>query len=557
VVESIHIWLTAGRKPGVLYTIAGLIGLGVAIYLLGWAGIQGTSEYWTNTHNDSVQSIAGLRYYLSEGWGWPLLHIDSYGYPDGTNLILTDSIPALAVVSKLFSGALSDGFHYFGYWMAFCFVAQGVAMVGLLVALGWRSYTTAIVGAGLAVSQTALLTRFFHAALMAHFLLIVAITIGVLAMKSDRPARQLGWFAVLLGVTFFVHVYLFAMVVVIAVAFAIQLWLHRQITWGTAWRWFGSMVMGTLVLLAGNGLIGATASSAGGFGTYSMNLLALVAKQPDGTGGQYEGFSYLGLGVIGLLAIHIYSSRSLIWRSLRGYRAPMVAICLMALFALSWWIWLGDQPLVMLPRFGPIEWLGDRFRASGRFVWPLVYVLTAGAIVLTVRRFRSQTATALLLGALAIQILDMGTTAVATHDALREREPQFLDSAAWAGLIGQHSLVRATPHACVVESRTSAYASREVQRITGQLGVPITTAAAARQAGDCDDPMISLPLVVGELRIVWNDRDDFYRPPEESSHCVDLSLGTVCSRRVFDPGTVERLDRSVTVADYADLSPRR
>lgn len=544
-VERIHIWLTAGRRPGVLYAVAGLIGLAAAIYLLGWDGIRGTSEYWNSTHNDSVQSIAGLRYYLSEGWGWPLLHINGYGYPEGTNLILTDSIPVLAVVAKLFSGALPDGFHYFGYWMAFCFIAQGAAMVGLLVVLGWRSYATAVVGAGLAVSQTALLTRFFHAALMAQFVVILVIIIGVRATRSDHPSRQLGWFALLIGVTFFIHLYLFSMVAVIATAFVVQLRLRQGISSRMAWGWVGSLILGTVALLVGNRLMGAIAATAGGFGTYSMNLLALVGKQPDGTGGQYEGFSYLGLGVIGLLAIHVYKSRPLIWRYLREYPAPVVAIGLMALFALSGRIWLGNWSLVVLPTLGPIEWLGDRFRASGRFVWPLVYALTAAAIVLTLKRFRSQTATALLLGALAVQILDMGITAAATHDVLHESETQLLRSTAWEGLIGQRSFVTATPHSCVVGSPTYASASKEVQRIAAQAGVPITTAAAARQSKGCDEEMLNVPLVAGEVRIVWHDEDDSYRPPDESSHCADFLLGTVCWSGEVDP------------ADVADLSRRR
>ena len=97
------------------------------------------------------------------------------------------------------------------------------------------------------------------------------------------------------------------------------------------------------------------------------------------------------------------------------------------------------------------------------------------------KRFRPHTATTVLLGALVVQIFDMGSTAAVTHDALRDSEAQLLNRGAWTLLLSEHSLVRATPHECVVGSGARAFASRELQRIASQTGVPITTVAAARQ----------------------------------------------------------------------------
>lgn len=535
-------WLNADRKPAVLLAVAGLFGVALSWHLLGWEGIAGTSEYWATTHNDSAHSIAGLQYFMGEGWGWPLLDINSYGYPGGTNVVITDSVPLLAVVAKLFSGVLPAGFHYFGYWMTFCFGMQAVTVVGLLAVLGWRSYLAAVVGAGMALLQTALLARFFHVALLAQFLIVAALLIGVQALRSRNPNRQLVWFAALLASAFFVHLYLFAMVAVIATAFVIQLGCGGRLRWSTVWAWVLGLLVGSAALVAMSGVGAAARVTAGGFGTYSLNLLSLFSKQPDATGGQYEGFSYLGFGVIVLIALNLYASRPAIKRAFHTYRAAALAVVLMAVYALSATVWLGERLLLSLPQVGPMEWVGDRFRASGRFVWPLVYVLVVAAIYLTVRRFRPKVATAVLLGALALQALDMAGTVQVTRDVLAASEPQRLNGDAWANLIEQHSLLRVSQPGCVSPLGPEQLASAELERIAARAGVPITIAAVARQERACNQPGYRQPLVAGELRVVWTEDTNTSRGDDGAAFCAEFSLGTVCSLQPLSPTDVDRLE---------------
>ena len=541
-------WLNADRKPALLLAVAGLLGFALSWYLLGWEGIAGTSDYWATTHNDSAHSIAGLQYYLTEGWGWPLLDIKGYAYPAGTNVVITDSVPLLAVVAKLLRGLLPTGFHYFGYWMTFCFVMQALTVVGLLAVLGWRSYLAAVVGAGMALLQTALLARFFHVALLAQFLIVAALLIGVQSLRSRNPNRQLLWFAALLASAFFVHLYLFAMVAVVATAFVIQLGWRGRLRWSAVGVWALGMLTGSVALVVVSGVGAAARVAAGGFGTYSLNLLSLFSKQPDATGGQYEGFSYLGFGVIVLVAVNTYVSRPAIKRIIRTYRVPALAVVLMAVYALSETVWLGEQLLFSLPYVGPMEWVGDRFRASGRFVWPLVYVLVVVAVYLTVRRFRPKVATALLLGALALQTVDMAGTAQATRDVLHASEAQRLDGDAWVSLIEQHSLLRVSQPGCVSQFGPEQLASTELERIASQAGVPITIAAVARQERACDQPGYQQPLAAGELRVVWTEDTNTSRGNDGDAYCSEFSLGTVCSLQPLDLTEVDRLE-SVVGAD--------
>src|SRR5690606_18328041 len=125
-------------------------------------------------------------------------------------------------------------------------------------------------------------------------------------------------------------------------------------------------------------------SATSGYGIYSMNLLSpfwpvrsglLVdpGPSPDGTGGQYEGVNYLGLGVlIGLVLLFVKS-----WRAMTGTicRHPWLTAYLLFLcaFAVSHVIYLGSIKVATLPM--PLYELFSQFRSSGRMFWPVTYIL--------------------------------------------------------------------------------------------------------------------------------------------------------------------------------------
>lgn len=528
-------WLGRARRPRSLLLLAALAGALFAWYMLGWGGIAGTSDYWKTNHNDSVQSIAGLRYYMNEGWSWPPLRIHSYGVPDGTTLMLTDSIPLLALPAKLLRSVLPAGFHYFGYWVALCFVMQAVAIVALLIVAGFRGYAAALVGSALGLLQVSLLSRFFHAALMGQFLITLTLVAGLLVARSKRPLRTAWWLIVLLLVTFFVHPYLFAMVAVLAAAFVADTARRGAVPWSGAIGWIGGVLAGTVALVVWSGLGAVGATSEADFGYFSMNLLALVSRSPDATGGQYEGFSYLGLGVIGLAALHLYTSRPAIRRLLRKHLIVFIAVLLMAVYAVSSSVFVGDRLLVDGPVFAPFSWLTGRFRSSGRFVWPLVYVTVAAVIVLTVRRFAVSIGVILLVGAAFIQVADQRPTLLLVRDSLQSNEAQVLDRTAWSALIADHALIRMTPHQCVVRTEALSFASAEIQRMAALANVPITTSAAAHQADECDGTGFELVPVPGELRVVMAVPEGPPPPPSDGTTvCVEFSMGSVCSADAGD-----------------------
>jgi hypothetical protein len=147
-----------------------------------------------------------------------------------------------------------------------------------------------------------------------------------------------------------------------------------------------------------------------------MNLLSpvtpsgwstLLPEIPVGAGGQsYEGFQYLGAGGLLLVAVAIGLAgrhvRSLPWRSLWPI-ALGAGVC--AVYALSPRLTLADHVLVDVSSSAP-DALAI-FRATGRFFWPMAYLVLTCSAALVLTRLAPRTAAILLTAAIILQFVDL------------------------------------------------------------------------------------------------------------------------------------------------------
>ena len=154
-----------------------------------------------------------------------------------------------------------------------------------------------------------------------------------------------------------------------------------------------------------------------GFGIYKTNLLSPfdpegwsrllpnLPTQPE----EIEGFAYLGLGVLLLTAIAVALLRQA-WPkvSLRIEHLPFALVLIgFALFAITPYLAAGMH-VMKLPWPEPMIGLGNLFRSSGRFVWPLVYCAMAAIFWIVTQGARRRTASGLLIAAAIVQIIDTG-----------------------------------------------------------------------------------------------------------------------------------------------------
>jgi hypothetical protein len=313
-----------------------------------------------------------------------------------------------------------------------------------------------------------------HFSLTNHWLLTAALFVFCLGNCGPSPVSKKRFVAmalVLAGTAVAINPYLSFQVFLILIAAVL----------GLLWR-------GDLTLLAGAGVLIAltTASAAvayivgfiipggqgytlGGYRFYSMNLLSPVDPEtfgsllfralPQFTGGQYEGYAYLGAGVV-LLAAAAVVAVTMRWRKisslLLAWRPgiPLVLCCLLlTLMALSTQISIGSKLLV---DFDPGQKLSPylgALRSSGRLFWTPYYVLLIAVLVVPYLALRRRWANVLLGVMLLVQVADERPLVKLVNSAVNRPFENPLKSPIWFKLGSAYqNLVIMPPYQCGPEA---------------------------------------------------------------------------------------------------------
>jgi hypothetical protein len=437
---------------------AALAGLGWFLWLGGGNVLPPTRIDWM-MHEDWAGHIFGWLFYRNAPWGLPLSSSPNQLFPYGTSVALTDGNPLVAVLLKPFSALLPADFQYTGAWLGLCFVLMGYFGARLVAVVSPRPAHQVLGGLLLALAPP-MAARFGHPTLCAHWLLVAMLWLHLRDTPDARAARKaLALAALFNAVGAGTHPYLVAMLAPLAVALAVRLALGRVLGWGAA----VAAAVGFLVLDVGVfalfGYFGGSGLGAEGFGDFSADLATLfnpmgwskLLPSLNAAPRQGEGFGYLGAGALLLLALSLLATvfrfsalRGVPWR--RGVPVA-VTVLLMAVYALSWRVtWTGRTVADLGALYAPLSRLTSAFRSSGRFVWPLSYLLVACAVLLWLRlwRTRPMAGTAALVLAVAVQAYDWRAERSPLH---RPGSFRHLQAPEWAELRGAYQhLALFPPH---------------------------------------------------------------------------------------------------------------
>lgn len=428
-------------RPALLAALAGLI---VFSLLIDPSIINPWNTGWLAS-GDSAQSYIGWLFFRQEPWSLPLGAVHRLGLEQAQSIVYSDSIPLFAITFKLFQAWLPADFQYDGLWLFGCYALQGYFACRLLMLFTNRK-SVLVVGVLLfLLSPIMLLRAQSHLALTAHWIVLAAI---YLYYAPPRNRRLWHWLT-LLWLAPWVHAYLMFMAYAIWAAYVLRHGLLES-RW-TRWRllsWAVAAVAGSLSMMWLAGYFGDMEVSTGGFGYYSMNMLApllpvgggpfLLHAPAGATTGQYEGFNYLGLGV--LLALGVTMARAIVVSArhapmnLPGWRkspdAALVLCCVaLTLLAFSTVVTFGPHRLFEIALAPVVERALNVFRASGRLFWPVYYVLLLAAM----RGMASLSGAIcgrLLVLVLALQLADcwpfmQAIHAVSSQRAKHDRFPVF------------------------------------------------------------------------------------------------------------------------------------
>lgn len=343
---------------------------------------------------------------------WPIGANWNYGMELGSSIVFTDSIPLLAIVFKFFSFALPASFQYFGIWILLCLILQIVWAQKLIGMYCSDSWFIRIASLFFACAPILIWRLHGHYALFGQWVILAALYLYL------RKAKSCWAWSTLICTSALIQAYLLAMVLIIWLANAIQIRLTKQEKIGTQFL-HGACILASLltVMWAAGYFMVKSGVSTWGFGFYRMNLLSPF--DPDGiwswllvdqtnAPGDYEGFSYLGLGILILVPIASY-----VWLKKKSWRFSLSAlvlgcVCIALLaYAISNRIAFGGHELASYNITSqPLQLLVNIFRNSGRFFWPVYYLLYLAVIVCIGANFKRSMALGILLATFCIQLAD-------------------------------------------------------------------------------------------------------------------------------------------------------
>ena len=388
---------------------ASAFGIAAFFVFAGWWVLIPTNIAWLDVADRAMHTLGWL-VYRDTPWTLPSGANPRLGLELANSIALVDGLPLFAIPFKLLSPLLPHPFQYWGWWWLLCFVLQSLFAYRLARELA-ATRVVALVAAGFTVIAPTFLFRLpMHMALAGHWTILAALYL----YARQEPARLRYWL-LLLAVTAAVHPYILAMVGGIwAVGYLQRLWLRRMGLRHALVEPIAVAIILAIVLWT----IGAfyPGSYAPGFGYYRLNLLGPLISYGDWSklapslphsDYDYEGISFLGIGVIGALVLAIASGAILdVGHLFRRRWLLLTLFCLACwIFALSNIIGIGDRETLPIP-YGPIETLGALFRASGRFVWPLFYLMIVGIVVVAARRIPKPMVTVALVFLFAVQVYD-------------------------------------------------------------------------------------------------------------------------------------------------------
>lgn len=413
--------ITLKNNSNTLNIVAALLVGAMSFYqVVGLRVLDFSNILWLTTSSDTFTQYLGWEFFRKDNWHWPLGANPRYGLEFSSSVIFSDSIPLVSIPLKLLAQQLPEVFQLAGYWLLICFILQAHYTIKL-VNLSTSSLFISSAAAILFTFSPAFLGRLHMHSLFAHWLVLMALYIYLSNGKDDLK-RNAKWIA-LLTASVLVHTYFLGMLSVIWIADMAQRNSEFARDFKSRWLEIALTIAAIAVALWAAGFFPLTTSYlSGGYGFHRFNLTSLFNPQggintdnniwsqllpplPQGPG-DYEGFSFLGLGGITALLCALPA----FWMNRRNIlsskMAPLLAACaVLFLFALSNKIGVGARTFeIWIPEI--VIQAASTMRASGRFFWPIYYLILLYALNLIIKNYDKKIASGLIFIFAVAQVYD-------------------------------------------------------------------------------------------------------------------------------------------------------
>ncbi|HWY17002.1 MAG TPA: DUF6311 domain-containing protein [Rhizomicrobium sp.] len=468
--------LTLLRDSRLYWCVAILAGVLDVWLLIGWRQINPLNLSWLA--GDAAQYEVGWEFLRHEHvWRFPPTILTRLDYPSGVSASNLDIIPLIGVLLRPISSFLPQNFQYLGLYAALCYVLQTYYGLRLTSLFSSDRIVTLLGGLFFLLSPILTIRLYGHFPHSTHWILLACIYYYFRsASETGGLARYMAPFLALCVVAAAISPYFAFMANVLAFAALLRAHLEerqhdvppvdkaastkepgqsRSSSGLSGWLhsyafWTAMIPAATLASLTVFGFVTIGNFAGGGYTDYSMNILspidplggALILKHIPliGSGQAYEGYNYLGIGILLLLTVTLARKP----KFLRGLWSPslrplVIVSVVFTVLALSLKVTFGNQVLFTIPAPNLVFYWLAALRSSGRLFWPVYYLLVLAAIAGVVISIRSITwQRAVLAAALLLQYADIHTLRNDVAIASEKPHPNPLISADWTLLLQHH-----------------------------------------------------------------------------------------------------------------------
>ena len=377
--------------------------------------------YW----GDPSTSYLGWQYFRKTPlFQFPIGASPNYGVGFASSIMYTDSVPLIAIPLKYVSFLLPNEFQYFGIWILAALILQSW-FAWKIISRFISNTALALFGVVLFTNAPILIYRMVHEGsghigFIGQFLILWS-----LHLYFERVSSIKRWLA-LLGISPLVCLGLVPMVFVVFLGWLLQrLIQNSKSVLKRSLQVLAELLSGVVITIGVMWISGAlmvSDPSDSGFGTYRTSLTSLFDPKvnnafsfsrffPDlgNLPGSEEGFAFLSITVITLLLISIpivfKGNHPLLSQNNIGL---ILATIGMGVFSLSNRISVLQRELFVYPIPSQIRKYIDPFRSSGRFVWPLIYLLILFGLIsiMTIMQKHKNWGTLVLVVLLSVQIFE-------------------------------------------------------------------------------------------------------------------------------------------------------
>ena len=461
-------WLSSEKNKRIfVFCVSMLIGAFLFILIYGPYVLNPFYDDWifTTGERDLPQHYIGFCMYRSSPWQFPLGLITTASSPHDMSVIYADAIPLFAFIFKLLNPILPQVFQYLGiYGLLSMALTGGIGALIIYEIIRGRDDLKAVsedsrqeakaISAGsrdaavpiaivssifYSMNWVLIYRMFYHTSLTSHWLILLAFYLWMRLDLKEHTLKNCLIYAGFSAVALLIHPYIWAMCAGITAMSLIEYLIRNKDVKKFLLYGFDFCIAGGLCLFVFGAFTGGTKASLGA-GSYEANLntffnsmdFALLPGLPV-TLLQYEGFGYLGAGVLLLVVVtavvFIVGKASFLKKAganinddeqdkhkgmgvpvqkgnLRKWLYVITALCFI-IFSIIPEISWGDKVLVKINLGRISRTFVGIFRSNGRFIWPVCYMLMTGVIVFIYRHINLKRFRLLLTLCLVIQIVDM------------------------------------------------------------------------------------------------------------------------------------------------------